>query len=248
MRRLVSLELLKLRTTPGLFISAGIVVVLTVASVISNVLLAGRSGAPALGSVDNVAKVLSVAAVSTVVAMTVGIIVLAGEYRTRTIMGTYLGEPRRGRVLVAKLVTVAGFGAVLGALTFGLALAIAKPLYAAKGIHHLPVDVPRLWYGAILGTACYGLLGVALGALTRNTVAAIIGGIVWVFVIEVGILQPALPALAKWLPTGAAVAITSGGSDASHFLTPGIAALVLLGWTVALCGIAARFTLSRAVR
>jgi ABC-2 type transport system permease protein len=248
MRRLISIEILKLRTTPALFVSTAIVLVLTVASVISNILLAGRSGAPALGTVDNVAKVLSVAAVSTIVAMTMGIIVLAGEYRTRTILGTYLAEPRRARVLVAKLVTVTGFSALLGAVTFGLALAVAKVLYSAKGVHHLPVDVPRLWLGAILGTACYGLLGVALGALTRNTVGAIIGGIVWVFVIEVGILQPALPSVGKWLPTGAAVAITSGGSDASHLLAPGVAALVLLGWTVVLSGIAARFTLSRAVR
>jgi ABC-2 type transport system permease protein len=248
MRRLISIEILKLRTTPALYVSTAIVAVLTVASVISNILLAGRSGAPPLGSVDNVAKVLSVAAVSTIVAMTMGIIVLAGEYRTRTILGTYLAEPRRGRVLVAKLVTITGFSALLGALTFGLALAVAKVLYSAKGVHHLPVDVPRLWIGAILGTACYGLLGVALGALTRNTVGAIIGGIVWVFVIEVGILQPAFPSVAKWLPTGAAVAITSGGSDASKFLPPVAAALVLLGWTVVLSGIAARFTLSRAVR
>ena len=68
------------------------------------------------------------------------------------------------------------------------------------------------------------------------------------FVIEVGILQPAFPSVAKWLPTGAAVAITSGGSDASKFLPPVAAALVLLAWTVVLSGIAARFTLSRAVK
>ena len=148
MRRLISIEILKLRTTPALYVSTAIVLVLTVASVISNIFLAGRSGAPALGTVDNVSKVLSVAAVTTVVAMTMGIIILAGEYRTRTILGTYLAEPRRGRVLVAKLVTVTGFGALLGALTFGLALAVAKVLYSAKGVHHLPVDVPRLWLGA----------------------------------------------------------------------------------------------------
>lgn len=248
MRRLISIEILKLRTTPALFVSTAVVLVLTVASVIANIALAGRSGVPALGTVDNVAKVLSVAAGTTVVAMTMGIIVLAGEYKTRTIVSTYLGEPRRERVLVAKLITVTGFGALLGALTFGLALAVAKVLYATKGIHHLPVDVPRLWLGAILGTACYGLLGVALGALTRNTVGAIVGGIVWVFVIEVGILQPAWPSVAKWLPTGAAVAVTSVGSDASKLLAPAVAALVLLGWTVVLSGIAARFTLSRPVK
>src|SRR3954471_1351673 len=133
MRRLIGIEVLKLRTTPALFISTGIVLVLTVASVVSNIALAGRSGAPVLGSVDNVAKVLSVAAVSTVVAMTMGIIVLAGEYRTRTILGTFLAEPRRARVLIAKLITVTGFSAVLGTLTFGLALTVAKVMYAAKG-------------------------------------------------------------------------------------------------------------------
>src|SRR4051794_40969118 len=218
MRRLISIEILKLRTTPALYVSTAIVLVLTVASVISNILLAGRSGAPPLGSVDNVAKVLSVAAVSTIAAMTMGIIVLAGEYRTRTILGTYLGEPRRARVLVAKLVTITGFSAVLGTLTFGLALAVAKGMYAAKGVHHLPVDVPRLWLGAILGTACYGLLGVALGALTRNTVGAIIGGIVWVFVIEVGILQPAFPPGAKGLPPRAGRAVTNGGRDGPEVL------------------------------
>src|SRR4051794_506941 len=218
MRRLISIEILKLRTTPALYVSTAVALVLTVASVFSNIFLAGRSGAPALGTVDNVSKVLSVAAVTTVVAMTMGIIILAGEYRTRTILGTYLAEPRRGRVLVAKLVTVTAFGALLGALAFGLALAVAKVLYSAKGFHHLPVDVPRLWLGAILGSACYGLLGVALGALTRNTVGAIIGGVTWGFVIEVGILQPAFPPGAKGLPPRAGRAVTNGGRDGPEVL------------------------------
>jgi hypothetical protein len=64
MRRLICIEILRIRATPALIVSTGIVLVLTVAFVISNMLLAGRSGAPALGTVDNVAKVLSVAAVS----------------------------------------------------------------------------------------------------------------------------------------------------------------------------------------
>ena len=66
-----------------------------------------------------------------------------------------------------------------GALIFGLDLAIALPVYAAKGVHHLPVDIATLWTGTTLLTACFALLGVALGALTRNTVAAIVGALVW---------------------------------------------------------------------
>ena len=52
-----------------------------------------------------------------------------------------LGEPRRGRVLVAKLVTAGGLGLLYGALTFGLTIAVAVPLYAAKGVHDYPVSI-----------------------------------------------------------------------------------------------------------
>lgn len=100
---------------------------------------------PALGSVENVNKVFSVAALSTMIALTVGIDMIAGEYRHRTIVGSNLGEPRRSRVVVAKLVTASA-------------------------------------------------LGVALGAAARHTVGAIIDAIIWVQVIEVGVLQPSVPA------------------------------------------------------
>jgi ABC-2 type transport system permease protein len=247
MKSLVSIEFLKLRTTRALFVSVGVAVLLTVASVISTIELAGRSGTPKLGSVDNVSKVLSVAALSTMVALAMGIICIAGEYRHRTIVGTFLGTPRRGEVLVAKLVTIALFGAVLGAAIFGLALAIAVPMYSMKGVHTLPVDVGQMWLGATLATSCFGLLGVALGALTRNIVGAIIGAIIWVQIIEVAILQPAVPSLAKWLPTGAGVAVTSTGSDAANLLAPGVAALVLVAWAAVISVVAARLTMNREV-
>jgi ABC-2 type transport system permease protein len=247
MKSLVSIEFLKLRTTRALFVGVGIAAFLTIASVISNIELAGRSGAPELGSVDNVNKVLSVAALSTMVALAMGIICIAGEYRHRTIMGTFLATPRRGQVLVAKLVTIAVFGAALGAVVFGLALAVAVPMYSMKGVHSLPVHVGQMWLGATLATSCFGLLGVALGALTRNIVGAIIGAVIWVQIVEVAILQPALPSLAKWLPTGAGVAVTSGGSDAANLLDPGVAALVLVAWAAVISVVAARLTMNREV-
>ena len=115
-------------------------------------------------------------------------------------------------------------------------------------MHTLPVDVAALAMGTVLITACYGLLGVALGALTRNMIAAIVTGLVWVTVIEVALLQPLVPSLAKWLPTGAAVALTTVRSPGDHLLPPGPAALLLILWAAGLAAVALGTSVRREVR
>jgi ABC-type transport system involved in multi-copper enzyme maturation permease subunit len=180
MNQLIRVELRKLRTTPALLVTLAICVALGVTSVVTTILLAGQKGTPAIGTVANVNKALQVASMTSIAMLVLGILCIAGEYRHRTIMGAYLAEPRRGRVLAAKFVTMGAIGALLGAVLFGLAVAVAVPVYAAKGIHGLPVDLAPMWLGATLATAIYGMLGVAIGALARNTVGAIVGAIIWV--------------------------------------------------------------------
>jgi hypothetical protein len=247
MTTLVRIELLKLRTTPAAFVALALAFFLTCASVLTTILLAGQPGTAPVGSVDNASHVLAIGVVTSFSMLILGVMLSAGEDRHRTGLGTYLAEPRRGRVLVAKLVTAALVGALGGAVIFGLDLAIALPLYAARGVHHLPVNVTSLWIGTTLLTACFGLLGVALGALTRNTVAAIIGALVWAAVIELAVLQPLFPSLAKWLPTGAAVSLTTA-TDHSDLLPPPVAALVLVGWAALVAVLAGRITLRRELR
>jgi ABC-2 type transport system permease protein len=248
MIRLIRIELLKLRTTPAAWISLVLTLTLTVISVFTTVLLAGRPGTQPLGSVANVSKVLAVGALTSIVMVILGIMISAGEDRHRTSLSTYLAEPRRGRVLLAKMLAAGGLGALGGAATFALTLAIATPLYASKGVHHLPVDIGALWVGTTLITACYGLLGVAIGALTRNTVSAIIGALIWVAVIELAILQPLLPSIAKWLPTGAGVALTTARPHTPSLLPPATAALVLVCWAALVSLAASRITLRRELR
>lgn len=244
MNTLVPIELHKLRTTPAAWVAAGVTLALALAATATNILVDGATHLP-LGSTDHVNKALSSASLTSMVMLALGVLIIAGEYRHRTIMQAYLGEPRRGRLLAAKLVTAGLVGAVLGAATFGLTYVEAVVLYGSRGVHSLPIDLTQLWVGATLSTMLYGLLGVALGALTRNTVAAIVGGIAWAMVIEAGILAAVVPDLAKWLPTGAATALTTTSAAGGALLAPGVAALVLVAWAMALSGIAARFTLSR---
>lgn len=247
MTNLVRIELLKLRTTPGVYVALALGFLLTLASVVTTILLAGKPGTSPVGSVDNVSHVLAIGVVTSFSMLILGIMLTAGEDRHRTSLGTYLAEPRRSRVLVAKLVTAALVGGVGGAAIFGFDLAIALPVFATQGVHDLPVNVAALWVGTTLLTACFGLLGVALGALTRNTVAAIIGALVWAAVIELAVLKPLFPSLARWLPTDAAVSLTTA-TDHGALLPPALAALVLVGWASLVALLAARVTLSRELR
>lgn len=93
-------------------------------------------------------------------------------------MPTFLISPRPRDIVVAKLVTITGLGAVVGATSFSLALAVAVPRLGHKGIHHLTEDTPQMW-SATTATPLFGALGVALGSITRYMVIATIGAIGW---------------------------------------------------------------------
>jgi ABC-2 type transport system permease protein len=245
---LIRTESLKLRTTPAIFVTVAATLALTLTSAITTILLAGRNGTPAVGTRASVTKVLTQPASVVCVGMFVlGVLLIGGEFRQRTIIGTYLAEPRRTRVLFAKILTLTGVGAALGALTFGINLAVASPIYVAKGVHHLSAPVTSVWLGTVLGGACFGLIGVAVGALTRNSLAGVIGGIVWIQIIEAAILEHAVPSLARWLPTGAAFALTYPGGSSDQ-LSAGVAAVVLVGWGAAIAYAASMISTRREVR
>jgi ABC-2 type transport system permease protein len=229
-------------------VTAGVIAGLTLISCVVTILLAGQNGAAPLGSASNVSKVLAVGAATSVGMLLLGITISAGEDRYRTVVQTYLAQPRRGQVLVAKLVTGAVVGAALGAAAFLFDLAFAVPLFAVKGVHHLPINVAEIGAGTVLATACFGLLGVSIGALTRNTVVSIVAALVWVGIIELAILQPAFPTVGEWLPAAASKALTNLGQNDPGLLNPAVAAVVLAGWGVALSLIASQVTVRREVR
>jgi ABC-2 type transport system permease protein len=82
--------------------------------------------------------------------------------------------------------------------------------------------------------ALQGVLGVAVGALLRNTAAAIGATLIWAFVIE-GILPIITnrPHLTSWLPSGAIREIISSHTGPGQ-LVPVAAAAVLLTYAAVL--------------
>src|SRR5690606_19483556 len=110
----------------------------------------------------------------------------AGEYRHGTVVDTFLTEPRRARVVLAKLVTGGALGLVGGAITGVTTAAAATAWYAAKDIDlDLTSDVAvRSLVGVTLWTLLYAALGVAIGGVIRTPPTAIVSAVVWLFIIE----------------------------------------------------------------
>lgn len=140
-----------------------------------------------------------------------GIIGMTQEYRHRTATPTFLVTPKRGRVVLAKLFTYFGISLLLAVVVNMVVLAVVLPWLSAKGA---PVALTgenlEVLFSSIGGSALYGMVGVGVGALLRNQVAAVVGSLIYLFVAE-PILRsvPATASSYKWLPGGALESITA---------------------------------------
>lgn len=123
-----------------------------------------------------------------------GVLVISGEYATGMIRASLSAVPRRLPVLWAKALVYAAVAWGLMTVASLVAFLVGQ---AALSSHHLETSLSAPGVlRAVLGTGLYltgvGLIGVALGALVRNTA----GGIATLF----GVLL-VLPVLAEALPS-----------------------------------------------
>jgi len=243
--RLARAEVRKLFTTKAVPVTLAIAIVLAVGSVIIDALVAGRQGAAPLGTDASTNQMLKFGAIPCVVMLILGILAAGSEFRHRTIVPVLLATPHRARVFAVKVAVIATLGAAFGALVFGLGLETIVATLSAHGIHHLPGSVGRLYAGTVISSACFGMIGVALGALTRNTIAAIVAAIVWTLFVEQVILAAIMPGVEKWLPTASAIGLTNAPGPGTP--SPVLAGLVLAGYAAALLAAASRTTMRRDV-
>jgi ABC-type transport system involved in multi-copper enzyme maturation permease subunit len=173
-----------------------------------------------------------------------GVLLMSGEYSTGMIRSSLTAVPRRLPVLWGKLAVFAGtiFGVSLVAsfVSFFLGQALLSG-------HHLSVAITapgalRSVIGAALYVTVAGLIGVALGALLRNTAAGISTFVGVFFVIPplTGLLPSSVSAhLTQYLPSNAGEVLYGGAQGVQNALSPWAGFALLCGYALVLIGAAA---------
>src|SRR4051812_43160016 len=186
MNQLVRAELLKWRTTRSFYgmIAGGVALVsLAVSAAIAT---AGPGGSAGLNTTEGLRSVFGGAVNAGFLILVLGIITTAGEYRQNTITTALLVTPCRRQLVVAKAIAMAIIGASLAFMATVITLAISLPWLAAKGIHPalLSSDVAGVLLGSAAVIVLFGFIGLGVGAIVRNQVAAIVGSLVWLLIVE----------------------------------------------------------------
>jgi ABC-2 type transport system permease protein len=261
-------ELLKITTTTApkiaLGVGAGGLILTQLISVsVLPALASGRMGAvpadlrDALPSLDLVSTAGQLTALSPLGASggsgSLGIAVIAivllgvlagtSDYRFGGIVGTFLAQPNRVRILMAK----AGAAGVAGLVTGALFAAVSVlTLLATLWLLGIPIAVEPLVIGAVLSRsmlaiACLTVIGLAVGILARSQLAAVLVmlGLLLLELVVQSIAQlivGSMPVWAELLPLALTNAVIGTGESA---LPLAGAAAALLGLTAVALALAA---------
>jgi ABC-2 type transport system permease protein len=179
--RLLSSELLKLRTTRTFYALTGAALALIVIIAALGAALGTfkHTGTPGRG-------LLAVAGLAPLFALVIGVMGVSTEFRHGTITPSLLVEPVRTRLMAAKLAAQLIAGLVLGAVAYAVCAGIASVILSGRGIATgmSTADWIEAVIGGAVATMLYAALGLGVGALLRNQVSAIVAVLAWVFVIE----------------------------------------------------------------
>ena len=105
-----------------------------------------------------------------------GALAVTSEFRHRTLTPTFLAEPHRSVVLGAKYASQLVLGAGFGVIAFATSVATGAAALAAFGLD-TALDESDTWAlvgRGVLAMALWATIGVGLGALVPNQVAAIV--------------------------------------------------------------------------
>ncbi len=224
------------------------------ASALGFVLSASASGAlsargPRLPADGLSAMIYSTAtSVGYVFPLLIGTLMVTSEFRHKTLTPTFLATPRRGVVLAAKAMVGVLIGVLYAAIGIVASVAPGAAFLGGFGLNtgFGSSDTWALIGRMVISFVLWVLIGIGVGALVRNQVAAIVGVLVFTqflepigrvaatFVDGLGNVTRFLPGAAGDALVGASVfnGATGTGTASGDPLTWWAGGLVLLGYAV----------------
>jgi hypothetical protein len=182
--RTIRSEFLKLTTTRT---TKWLVIASLLFSVMATAVIGLGTAAAELRTEAGVRSVLAQGGLAAgIMALILGIVASAGEYRHGTIAPTLLVTPKRGRIVLAQVVTHGLAGLTLGIAATATSTLVGLPLLHARGVDLL-ISGPEVVAIAMGGVAFAGMsaaLGSALGSLLANQVLAVALALLVGFVLE----------------------------------------------------------------
>jgi ABC-2 type transport system permease protein len=228
--RLVRAELRKLTTTRMVW--GFVAVLVALAAVNAAVVMFGTDmdGSKAfIATAGDQRSLVAFAANALLGASLFGAVAVAREYAHGTVIPTFLSAPRRHRAVLAQLIAVLVFGALLGFVGAGLtvvAVALALPT-TQYGFLMSAGAVAQVLAASAFAAAVGAVLGAGIGAVVRNTGGAV-AGVVLVLMIAPPLIVQLAHGSGSWMPAALANVLSGVTDD----VAAPAAVLAMLAWAV----------------
>jgi len=153
------------------------------------------------------------------VALALAALSVARDFELGTIRNLLVAQPRRGILLSGKLLAQGSFMvigiAVAGVVSVVLAYALAPGKGTSTDLWTLGATLETVGLVAV-ATILYGLLGAALGMVTRSAAISITIGAGYLLIAE-RLISLIWDTSGEWLPAGILAAFAAGGTQAVSF-------------------------------
>lgn len=237
MSALLRAELRKAAATPSLWwLLLGVAAIGVVGTLAP--LIAFEGATEELLTDEKLQQAMHGAAAGAILVIVAGVILMAGEWRHGQATQSFLTTPVRSNVVAVKSIVSMGIGGVYGIAAGVASAATAWAWYRGEGVT-LPFGRSAVWLtlvGCLAVSVLFGLLGVAVGAITRNQVGGIVGSLPWMALVEPALFA-ASPSVFRWLPGVASFSLRRQPNDdllsvgpATAVILVVVAATLVLGW------------------
>jgi len=217
----------------------------------------GSPLAPGLDDPTMVATVYTAGlGVAYLLTLTLGVMSIGSEYRHMTITSTFLATPKRVHVMVAKVISLLGIGVFYGLIFLVGSVGVGATTIAIKGFSPFPEagDITRTLALSLLVLGLWALIGLGVGILIPNQVAAILiaVGAAWIVLPLGGLLLGFVSwgkSIVPYLPSEATSAMVGALNSNTNveLLSWWAGALVLVAYATVMAGVGSALTVRRDV-